>query len=441
MKLEWKIPFLFFLLAFVLFFISVFYLRVEVIERIWERVSDRQQAHRESEAQMTDQVASLHPDMERIHSYLQRRAGREQLSLTLFKADGVTPLLRVPSAQDGKTSEERWFPVRSQGKTVYFIQVIRPFREEEIGLKEALTDTFGFLMMLLSGLILLLALYFNTLITRPLARLNQRLDQVNLENPMTPLTSERRDEIGDLYRRFGEMEERLHHAHREQVDMVAAITHDLKTPLTSIRGFLELLLTRHDMSAEEKEYLQLIRKKADQMNQLLNSFSGYTQNEMLLKDVELSLIPVAPLFQSVVEEYEAELSGLGHRLVCRHHLGQEQVRIHEGMLRRVFANIVSNSVRHGGRARLTLTWTAFYEEGRVCFRLEDDGKGVPKENLPELFQRFYTVDPSRGSGKGSGLGLATCRSIIQRHGGEISAFSSSRGGLGITFSLPVVHPS
>ena len=441
MKLEWKIPFLFFLLAFVLFFVSVFYLRVEVIERIWERVSDRQQAHREQEAEMTEQVARLHPDVERIHSYLEQKARREQLALTLFEADGVSPLLTIPSEQDGKTSEERWFPVRSQGKTVYFIQVIRPFREEEIGLKEALTDTFGFLMMLLSGLILLLALYFNTLITRPLARLNQRLDQVNLENPMPPLTSERCDEIGDLYRRFGEMEERLHHAHREQVDMVAAITHDLKTPLTSIRGFLELLLTRHDMSAEEKEYLHLIRKKADQMNQLLNSFSGYTQNEMLLKDVKLVPMPVAPLFRSVVEEYEAELSGLGHRLVCRDHLGQEKVRIHEGMLRRVFANIVSNSVRHGGRARLTLTWTAFYEGGRVCFRLEDDGKGVPKESLPELFQRFYTVDPSRGSGKGSGLGLATCRSVIHRHGGEISAFSSSAGGLGITFSLPVVHES
>ncbi|MFD1427446.1 signal transduction histidine kinase [Kroppenstedtia sanguinis] len=441
MKLKWKIPFLFFLLAFVLFFVSVFYLRVEVIERIWERVSDRQQVHRESEAQMMNQVARLHPDIEKIHSYLQQRALREQLSVTLFQADGVTPLLKISSAQDGKTSEERWFPVRSQGKTVYLIQVIRPFREEEIGLEEALTDTFAFLMLLLSGLILLLALYFNMLIIRPLARLNQRLDQVNLENPMPPLTSKRCDEIGVLYRRFGEMEERLHHAHREQVDMVAAITHDLKTPLTSIRGFLELLLTRHDMSAGEKEYLQLIRKKEEQMNQLLNSFSEYTQKEIQLKDVELTQMPVSPLFRSVVEEYEAELFGLGHRLLCRNHLGLEQVRIHEGMLRRVFANIVSNSVRHGDRAQLTLTWTAFSEEGRVYFRLEDNGKGVSQGNLSELFQRFYTVDPSRGSGKGSGLGLATCRSIIHRHGGEIFAFSSSMGGLGISFSLPVVHQS
>lgn len=116
MKLEWKIPFLFFLLAFVLFFISVFYLRVEVIERIWERVSDRQQAHRESEAQMTDQVARLHPDMERIHSYLQRRAGREQLSLTLFKADGVTPSCGFPLHKTGKPRKKGGFLSEAKGK-------------------------------------------------------------------------------------------------------------------------------------------------------------------------------------------------------------------------------------------------------------------------------------------------------------------------------------
>lgn len=438
MKLKWKISLLFFLLTLALFILMIFYLRVDVIERIWGKVNFQRGVYEKEEKEIADQVAELYPDKDSMIAYLKKSSKKEQLSLKLYDRDAYTVLGSASSQVEGKSSDVRWYPVRKEGKTLAFIYVKRPITEKDIGLEKALTNTFLLLLAFLFLLFILLAIYFNYSMTKPLSFLNRRFDKLNLQRPLVPLTSDRCDEIGDLYRRFGEMEERLHRSHREQVEMVAAITHDLKTPLTSIKGFLELLET-HAREEDRQEYIHLVRHKAEAMTGMLEVFSAYTQNEAMLQEVKLELVPIREFFESIASEYEAELSGLGYRMEWKHDFHeQHQVCLHESMIRRVFANLISNAVRYGEREDLLIQLQGRVEQNEVRIILEDNGRGVPMEDLPFLFQRFFTVDQSRQSESGgTGLGLASCRSIIERHGGQIRAYQGENGGLGISFSLPL----
>ncbi|MDR6227333.1 sensor histidine kinase [Desmospora profundinema] len=441
MKLKWKLPLLFFFLSLALFFLIVFYLRVDVIQGIWERVEGMRKQAQAAEREWVRVLAAAHPDYAEMGELLEQAVETEGASFRLYGPDSYQLLAYADSGRSGNSTEERWYPVRKGGETVAFLQVERVVKEEDVGLNRALTDTFGFLLVFLLLLFVMLGWYFNATITRPLARLNARLDAVVLRRPLPPLQRKGWDdsEIGELYRRFGEMEKRLYRAHREQVDMVAAIAHDLKTPLTSMNGFLELLTTRYaPTDTKQREYLDLVKRKADNLASLLDHFSAFARDEVSLQEMELEERLMRPLFESIAREYEAELAGLDRACHWSHDLGDERVLLHEPMIRRLFANLVHNAFRHGKRQDLAVWLTATVHGDHIRICVEDNGRGVPREALDALFGRFFTVDASRREQNGSGLGLASCRSIVERHGGRIQADVSSKGGLAVSFQLPLL---
>ncbi len=236
------------------------------------------------------------------------------------------------------------------------------------------------------------------------------------------------------------MEERLHQARKEQIDMIAAIAHDLKTPLTTINGFVELLAMQKNLTEREKqEYYELILKKSKHIEELINSFSAFTKDELELEMVEIKPVEVQKLFENIAAEYEIELSGLDYELNWKHSFNVNQrIMINEHMIRRVFGNLFSNTVRYGEKKDLKVYISGYTSGYYAYFQVEDNGVGVPDNELPSLFLKFFTVDKSRQSNSGgTGLGLASCKSIIEHHGGKISAFHSDYGGLGIRFTLPL----
>lgn len=296
-------------------------------------------------------------------------------------------------------------------------------------------------VLIVAGLIFaILTTYFHFNITKPIQVLNIRLKSVNIGRTITSLYSKRKDEIGELYTHFNEMEERLHQAHKEQIDMIAAIAHDLKTPLTTINGFVELLAMQKNLSEREKqEYYELILKKSKHIAELINSFSAFTKGALELEMIETKPVEVLKLFENIAGEYEIELSGLDYELNWKHSFSANQrIMINEHMIRRVFGNLFSNAVRYGERKDLKVYMSGYIQGHYACFQVEDNGIGVPDNELPSLFLKFFTIDKSRQSKNGgTGLGLASCKSIIEHHGGEICAFHSDYGGLGIRFTLPL----
>lgn len=287
---------------------------------------------------------------------------------------------------------------------------------------------------------MILSIYLHYKITKPIHVLNERLGNVSM-NHLPPLPEKRRDEIGILYRKFNEMEMKLQQSREEQIGMIAAIAHDLKTPLTSINGFMELLSTRQDISEHEKqEYYALVLKKSRQIGALLNTFSNFTKQELKLETLDRQPTEARKLFENIAEEYNVELSGLEFNLIWENNFAPNVfVMIDEPMIRRAIGNLFSNAVRYGGKGDLCVYLYGYVERKSACFQIEDNGIGVPNDLLPLLFQKFYTVDKARQSERGGmGLGLASCESIVKHHGGSIQAFTSEHGGLGVKFTIPLI---
>ncbi|WP_342564891.1 HAMP domain-containing sensor histidine kinase [Paenibacillus sp. FSL R7-0345] len=295
-----------------------------------------------------------------------------------------------------------------------------------------------FVIALFIFIILIIYIYF--FIEKPIRRLNTRLEEVNIVHPMPPLALRSNDEIGELYKHFNKMEHRLQLAHREQTDIIAAIAHDLKTPLTSINGFTELLAAHKDLPETEKqEYYELIQRKSAYMVELINDFSSFTKEKLELESMVAVPVQASQLFEQIAFEYDYELAGLDYRLVYRHSFTDNTLLMaNEPMIRRVFGNLFSNAVRYGGENELKVYMTGYVQGHYAYFQIEDNGVGVPDKDISSLFLKFFTVDKSRQIQKGGlGLGLASCKSIIEHHGGEIAAYASKYGGLGIRFSLPL----
>lgn len=300
----------------------------------------------------------------------------------------------------------------------------------------------AFYSLILIGIVfVILAIYLHYNITKPLQLLNTRFKGVNISRPMTTLSSKRSDEIGELYNHFNDMEERLYQAHKEQIGMIAAMAHDLKTPLTTINGFVELLAIQKDLSEKEiQEYYELILKKTKHIAELINTFSSFTKGEAELDTSDMKSVEAQKLFENIADEYETELSGLNFELDWKNNFNvNHHIMIDEHMIRRVFGNLFSNAVRYVEKKDLKVYMSGYVRGKYAFFQVEDNGVGVPDKELPSLFLKFFTVDRSRQNKNGGmGLGLASCKSIIEHHGGEISAFHSNYGGLGIRFALPLV---
>lgn len=301
---------------------------------------------------------------------------------------------------------------------------------------------FALFLLIITGIVfVVLSVYFHFYITQPIMLLNTRLKKLNIGHSLTSLQTRRKDEIGELYEHFNEMAERLQQAHKEQINMIAAIAHDLKTPLTSINGFVELLALQKELPERERqEYFELILKKSKHIAELLNYFSAFTVVQLALETLEMKPVEAMKLFENIAAEYETELSGFDCGLNWKHTFKPNQcLMINEHMMRRVFGNLFSNSVRYGAKKDLHVYLNGYVQGEYAVFQIEDSGLGVPEGELNSLFQKFYMVDKSRpNTSGGSGLGLASCKSIIERHGGEIGAFSSKYGGLGIRFSIPLM---
>jgi signal transduction histidine kinase len=227
---------------------------------------------------------------------------------------------------------------------------------------------------------------------------------------------------------------------RKQSAAMAAISHDLKTPLTSIKGYIERLMKGRVHSEERRqEYYQIIYRKATEIEKLTQDLSEYVQNDnhplLVRKKVSLSAFT-----RSIASEYEEELPTFSAEIsyVCSIE-GNPFLFVDEQRIRRVFANIIHNSLNHAHtQSYVRISFRVYTENRKAVFELEDDGPGVPAEELQKIFEPFYRVDKARSKVKnGSGLGLAICKGMIEKQDGHIHAYLPAKGGLGIKIVLPI----
>ncbi len=296
---------------------------------------------------------------------------------------------------------------------------------------------------------LLAALIVFNLLTRRLRVLAAALDAFspgNVGQPLRlPFANPHGDEIDRLGSAFQAMAERiasqleqLKRNDEQQRELLANVSHDLRTPLASMQGYLEILLLKHGTlpPEEERNYLEVAVRHSERLGKLVRDLFELTKLEAREVRLDEETFPLTELVQDVVQKFQ--LSAEKHGLSLQHHCGDAvpAVRADIGLIERVLENLIENALRHtpaNGIVRVELGTAA----DRAVVRVSDTGHGIAPEHLSSIFERYYRS--GRGADHrdgGAGLGLAISRRIVELHGGRIEVDSTLGVGTTFSFDLP-----
>ncbi|MEY8391582.1 HAMP domain-containing sensor histidine kinase [Lachnospiraceae bacterium 45-W7] len=213
-------------------------------------------------------------------------------------------------------------------------------------------------------------------------------------------------------------------AEQRKNDLVVYLAHDLKTPLTSVIGYLTLLREEKQISSELREkYLSVSLEKAERLEELINEFFEITRFNLTDLELETVTVSLKRMLEQIVYEFQPVLAE--KRMTCSLELETEELKItcDTNKMQRVFDNLLRNALLYGYEGSVIICRAKARSEN-LCIQVENRGATIPEEKLNRIFEQFYRLDSARQSKTGgAGLGLAIAREIVERHGGRIQAES------------------
>lgn len=285
---------------------------------------------------------------------------------------------------------------------------------------------------------ILLALWINRSIMRPLRKLTDATKKIAEGDLNFTLERTGDDEFGDLCEDFENMRKRLKESTEERIredeeskELISNISHDLKTPITAIRGYVEGIMDGvADTPEKMDKYIRTIYNKANDMDRLIGELTVYSKIDTNRIPYNFKKVNVDEYFSDCAEEISVELEAKNIRLNYFNYVDKDTIIIADPeQLKRVINNIISNSVKYIGNKQGALNIRINDENDFIHVEIEDNGKGISQRDLPYIFDRFYRTDASRNSNQGgSGIGLAIVKKIIEVHGGKIWATSKENTG-------------
>lgn len=238
-------------------------------------------------------------------------------------------------------------------------------------------------------------------------------------------------ELAQLGRSFNEMASSLEALFDARRELVAAASHDLRTPVASIAAMLEAI---DDGLAEPEEYLGPLRDQARRLGSLVDDLFELARIDAGALSLELRSVSLAPIVESCLSGFEAEARARNVRLEQRGDVPVPPARCSPEQVERVLLNLLTNALRHtpsDGTVAVVLSSSGDH----VQVSVEDDGEGIGGEAVQRMFDRFWRGDSARNS-SGSGLGLAIARGLVEAQGGRIWAEPRTTGGARVSFTLP-----
>ena len=286
-------------------------------------------------------------------------------------------------------------------------------------------------------------------IVKPLTQLENAALQIRKGNYDFKINTTAKDEIGDLSRTFEETRKQLKETEKikrkydnNRNELISNISHDLKTPITTIKGYIEGIIDGIPSSKEKKDkYLQTIYQNTVNMESLINEL--FLLSELELKELPLNFVPIdiKAYLTDCVEELKFYLAEkeITLKFDADYH-EQEMVYADREKIKRVILNIINNAVNHKASIdpAITIKLTEKKEEAQIEIR--DNGQGIPEKSLNNIFERFYKADKARSANSsGTGLGLYIAKEIVMSHEGRIWAKSQEGKGTSIFFTLKKTH--
>ena len=272
----------------------------------------------------------------------------------------------------------------------------------------------------------------------PLVKLKKATKNIKEGNLDFVLEVEGNDEFSQLCQDFEEMRKRLKEFTEEKIlmdkenkELISNISHDLKTPITAVKGYVEGIMDGVADTPEKMDrYVSTIYNKTNEMDHLINELTFYSKIDTNRIPYTFSKLNVEDYFSDCAEELGLEMETRGIELVYANYVEKGVQIIADGeQIRRVIHNIVSNAIKYMEKPRGIIQLRVKDVGDFIQVEIEDNGKGIAAKDLPYIFDRFYRTDVSRNSSKGgSGIGLSIVKKIMEDHGGKV--WATSRLGIG-----------
>ncbi len=318
------------------------------------------------------------------------------------------------------------------------IGVIMGLSEAEAG-AVAYSPAAVFLYIILAVILFALIFY---LLERPAISYIRRLSE-GINAVASGDLESRIEVIGDD--EFSEMAENINHmtdelrellrsereAEQSKNDLITNIAHDLKTPLTSIIGYLELLSGgKVELSPDmEKKYLKIAYNKSKRLEQLIADLFSFTKLSYGRITMKVGYVDIVKLLSQLLEEFYPNFSEAGVSYELRSNVDSLEIAADGSLIARVFENLIGNAIKYGAEGKKVIVRvSAEPQNDAVEVKVINFGYVIPEKDLPQIFEKFYRVDQARSTKTGgTGLGLAIAKEIVEMHGGSITASSDLSG--------------
>lgn len=337
--------------------------------------------------------------------------------------------------RQGRILEENWrkkpfistvTPIKTDEQVIGYVYMFQDTESVQTLIKR-LNDHFllaGLILVILTFIIIIL---LSKALTKPLIEMKEATSKISKGNFLVTLPKTGDDELGDLGKSIELLAKELNYLTRERNDFLASISHELRTPLTYIKGYADIVLKRKLSEEENQKYLHIILDETKRLSDLIKDLfelEKIDKNQFVIQKQKINL-------GEFLAKIDQKLSpAFGEKNITLHIFCPEDANLFADPLRleQIIFNLLDNSIKYspeGARTDLIVS----RKKHKVKITISDNGKGIPEEDIPYIFNRFYRVDKSRTrSLGGTGLGLAIVRDLVHAHGGTIEVKSKENSG-------------
>ena len=340
--------------------------------------------------------------------------------------------------EDGETyliKQQDFFDMQRRRSSVFIVTTVDQLVPQ---MRSIIVEMGFFLVLLLIMVTFLLSMWIYRAILQPLGELQKATREIKNGNLDYELDIVEQDEIGQLCQDFEEMRQRLKDQAEEKIqydmenkELISNISHDLRTPITAIKGYCEGIMDGVASSpAKMDKYIRTIYNKANDMDRLIDELTFYSKIDTNKIPYVFTKLDIGTYFADCVEDLSMDLESKNITMSFYNDVSRGTLIIADPeQLNRVINNIIGNSVKYMDKSRGLVIIRLKDVGDFVQIEIEDNGKGIAQKDLPSIFDRFYRADSSRNSAQGgSGIGLSIVKKIVEDHGGKI--WATSKEGIG-----------
>ena len=367
-----------------------------------------------------------------------------RIDIAKFLDRGQMEDLRDPVTIDSMPYTVQVVEVDLEGGSRGSIILLAPLTKGMTGFTGLLILTAAAFIISFAAMNIYTSYHFSRTMLKPLNNLRKAAAEISGGNLNHEIVEEGDEEIQGLCRDLEVMRIKLKESINKQLKfednrklLVSSISHDLKTPVTSIKGYVEGILDGVANTPEKTErYLRTVYTKAEQVDQMIDDLLLYAKLDLNQIPFNFEQTEVQKYIRKCVLESEPELERYNIKIDVASDLSSEYlVMIDQERMKRVIMNILDNSRKYLGKDEGEIKVILRETGTSIIIEIRDDGIGIKEEDLPHIFDRFFRSDRARGEKEGSGLGLAIAKQIIEGHGGKVWALSQGGEGTSLLISL------